>query len=201
MAATATRLTASPNFDEGNSLDTSMDDFERHEHSPALSIPSQHSGFRSSDESMSEAEDEEEASNGPWSPPAWKDSAREWYRHQPYSQHQPRASKSASASRSRETSHESYESALEEEGDDTTRPADIPLPRCSESPAKELLPPILKRSSSSPKPLPKLEEDHEHDLSPHPEAKPIDELSDQTDGNNNCERPLRTVPRLIFSLT
>ena len=152
MAATATRPSSSPAFDDRLSLDASMEDFEGNEHSPALSIPSQHSGFKSSD--GSESDHEEVASDEPWSPPAWRNihNTGGWYRHQPYTQDPPRHKDSKSASRSRETSRESYESALDEEGEETTRPADIPLPRGSLSPFKEGPPAPTKRESLSPAP-------------------------------------------------
>lgn len=158
MAATEIRLSSSPAFDDQMSIDASLEDFEGNEHSPALSIPSQHSGFKSSETGASSDRDEhasdqeDNTSDAPWSPPAWRhtnnNSAGGWYRHQPYSQDRPRPNKSKSASRSRGTSHDSYESANEDdlEGEDTTRPADIPLPRGSLSPAKD----IPSRRSASP---------------------------------------------------
>ena len=153
MAATVTRYSPSPAFDDRTSLDNSLEDFEHNEHSPALSIPSQHSGFKSSDGSASDQE--EVGSEEPWSPPAWRNthSVGGWYRHQPYPLDQHKPHKSASASRSRGTSHESYESALDEEGEATTRPADIPLPRTSLSPVRERSASPVKKESATPDPF------------------------------------------------
>lgn len=135
MAATRT---SPPTFDDHASLSASLEDFEHDEQrSPLFGLPSQHSGFKSSDES--EPESEAARSEGPWSPPAWrsKNTAGGWYRHQPYAQDNKNLKVSMSASRSRDTSPQ-YESA-EEEGD-RTMPANIPLPRGSMSPIKERSP-------------------------------------------------------------
>ena len=184
MAATAVRLTASPHFDD--TMETSLDEFDRNQHSPALSIPSQHSGFRSSDASMSDREDEE-VSNEPWSPPAWRGSAKQWYRHQPYPIERTRSSHSASASRSRETSHESYESAVGEDGDDTARPQDIPLPRTSESPAKEFPNSVVQKHSSSPDPFSGL--GLAEDVAPI--TSPYDDRPEEGEAKDNCMAALQ----------
>ena len=124
-------------FDDHASLSASLEDFEHNEPaSPAFRLPSQHSGFKSED---SEPENESN-SEEPWSPPAWKNppSSHGWYRHQPYLQQSMNSRPSASPIKSRELSPE-YESAMEDEGD-YTLPANIPLPRDSISPAKEIPP-------------------------------------------------------------
>ncbi|MCJ1301238.1 hypothetical protein MMC08_004037 [Hypocenomyce scalaris] len=124
-------------FDDHPSLSASLEDFENNENaSPLFRLPSQHSGFKSDD---SEA-DVESNSEGPWSPPAWKqqNTGSGWYRHQPYQQGNPDPRSSGSPSRSREMSPK-YESAREDEGD-VTIPANIPLPRGSMSPVKERSP-------------------------------------------------------------
>lgn len=124
-------------FDDHPSLSASLEDFEHHENrSPLFGLPSQHSGFKS-DESEADAESNSE---GPWSPPAWRqpNPAGGWYRHQPYPQKNQSLKPPASASRSRDTSPQ-YESAREDE-EDLTIPANIPLPRGSLSPVKERSP-------------------------------------------------------------
>ena len=124
-------------FDDHPSLCASLEDFEHDENpSPVLNLPSQHSGFKSSD---SEA-DMESNSEEPWSPPptAWarQSTGDKWYRHQPYLE-SARSRSSASPEKSREMSPD-YESAQEDEGDgDYTLAANIPLPRDSLSPVKE----------------------------------------------------------------
>ena len=158
MAMAATHLSSPPPFDDRTSLTGSLDDFSNEEgeqRSPLFGLPSQHSGFRSSEESEQEQEEQESTSDSPWSPPmsAWRQptSAGGWYRHEPYVQNNARlqASKSVSASRSRETSPQ-YESAVEEE-EDTTMAAKIPLPRGSMSPMRES--PVRQRSlTASPGP-------------------------------------------------
>lgn len=153
MAAAATRLSSSPAFDEHNSLDESMDDFgQSNRTSPMFGLPSQHSGFKSSEEESSD-QGEDVVSEEPWSPPAWRSTnpAGGWYRHQPYPQDEQKSRPSASASRSREASHESYASAVEEEDDDDTKmPGQIPLLKKSQSPAKEQLPIKTEDRSTSP---------------------------------------------------
>ncbi|KAL9103386.1 MAG: hypothetical protein Q9163_001562 [Psora crenata] len=138
------RLPSPPPLDDRTSLTGSLDDFsnEGEQRSPVFGLPSQHSGFRSSDESEEEQEVGEAASdNSAWSPPmsTWRQptSAGGWYRHQPYTQNPThlKASKSGSGSRSRESSPQ-YESAVEDE-EDTTMAAKIPLPKGSMSPVRE----------------------------------------------------------------
>lgn len=151
----ATRTAPSPIFDDHASLSASLEDFEHDEQrSPLFGLPSQHSGFKSSEEEESE---EEAVSEEPWSPPAWRQNnpAGGWYRHQPYPQDNPHLKSSASVSRSRTTSPK-YESAMEDGGDDTTMPANIPLPRGSVSPVKERSP------SPSPTPYPEGGQDFGH---------------------------------------
>ena len=189
MAAPATRLSKSPTFDDHISLDASMEEYDRNEHSPALSIPSQHSGFKSSEGSVSEHEDER--SEAPWSPPAWRNtsSVGGWYRHQPYSQDQTKYHTSKSASRSRETSHESYESAIDEEGDDTTRPANIPLPRGSMSPVREIPHSPIKKESRSPTPF----LDAPKDMSAVNDGGGLHGEETSESPNNNCLCYLDTI--------
>ena len=132
------RMGTSPHeiYDDHPSLSASLEDFENNDRSPVFGLPSQHSGFKS-EESESE---EEVVSEEPWSPPAWRqqNAAGGWYRHQPYPHDKNLLKASVSASRSRGTSPQ-YESAQEEE-EDVTVPANIPLPRGSMSPAKERSP-------------------------------------------------------------
>lgn len=121
-------------FDDHPSLSASLEDFENNENaSPLFRLPSQHSGFKS-DESEADVESNSE---GPWSPPAWKqqNTASGWYRHQPYQQNILDLRTSGSPSKSRDSSPK-YESAREDEAD-LTIPANIPLPRGSMSPVKE----------------------------------------------------------------
>ena len=135
MAATAGRLTASPAFDD---LDNSIEDFTRDDQgSPLFGLPSQHSGFKSSEGETEE--DDEVVSEEPWSPPAWRtgNPPPTWYSHRPYSPDGDRSRHSGQDSRSREASHESYASAVEEDEDVTKKPWDIPLPRGSPIPARE----------------------------------------------------------------
>ncbi|KAI4086025.1 MAG: hypothetical protein Q9206_002710 [Seirophora lacunosa] len=123
-------------FDDHPSLSASLEDFEHNDRSPTFGLPSQHSGFKS-DESDPEVDC---ASDGPWSPPAWRRQTADaaWYRHQPYAQNCRLLKPSKSPSRSRTTSPR-YQKAEEAEGD-TILPASIPLPRGSMSPAKEQSP-------------------------------------------------------------
>ena len=86
-------------YDDHPSLSASLEDFEHNERSPVFDLPSQHSGFKSEN---SESE-EEEVSEGVWSPPAWRhhNPAGGWYRHQPYPQDNTMLKPSTSASQSR----------------------------------------------------------------------------------------------------
>ncbi|KAI4290518.1 MAG: hypothetical protein L6R35_000209 [Caloplaca aegaea] len=120
-------------FDDHPSLSASLEDFEHNDRSPTFGLPSQHSGFKS-DESEPEADC---ASEGPWSPPAWRRQTADaaWYRHQPYAQNPRLLKPSKSPSRSRNTSPQSH--CAEEAEGDTILPASIPLPRGSMSPVKE----------------------------------------------------------------
>lgn len=124
-------------YESHPSLSASLEDFETNEQaSPVFRVPSQRSGFKS-DESEADAASNSE---GPWSSPGWRrsDAGSGWYRHQPYLQDGPNMRFSASGSRSRETSPK-YESA-EEDKEDMTIPANVPLPRGSSSPRKERSP-------------------------------------------------------------
>lgn len=171
MAAT---YTSPPPFDDHASLSASLEDFEHEEpRSPLFGLPSQHSGFKSSEES--EAESEGVKSEGPWSPPAWRsnNAAGGWYRHQPYAQDRQKSRASLSASRSEQTSPQ-YESA-EEEGE-TTMPANIPLPRGSSSPAKERSP------NTSPN------HDQEPDFSP--DSEEAEATVTVPEPHNNCLLPV-----------
>ncbi|KAL9016253.1 MAG: hypothetical protein Q9185_006393 [Variospora sp. 1 TL-2023] len=120
-------------FDDHPSLSASLEDFEHNDRSPTFGLPSQHSGFKS-DESEPEADC---ASEGPWSPPAWRRQTADaaWYRHQPYAQNPRLLKPSKSPSRSRNTSPQSH--CAEEAEGDTILPASIPLPPGSMSPVKE----------------------------------------------------------------
>ena len=141
---TANREGSPPLYDDHPSLDASLTDFEHNERSPVFGLPSQHSGFKSSEESDSE---DEPVSEEPWSPPAWRQqtAAGDWFRQKPFPDPKDNTllKPSTSASRSRGTSPQ-YESAQEDE--DLTVPANIPLPRGSMSPVKE--------ASPSPSPFP-----------------------------------------------
>ena len=173
----ATNAQESPQlYDDHASLSASLEDFEQSPRSPMFDLPSQHSGFKS-EESESEDEPASELSGEAWSPPAWRQqkSAGGWYQHQPYAQDNNLLKASASASRSRGTSPR-YESAQEDE-EDITLAAKVPLPRGSASPVKERSPsPILEKESklSSPSPYleggqdfsPKIEETGQADVVP-----------------------------------
>ena len=179
MAAAATRLSSSPVFDDRHSLDDSLEDFgQGDQSSPLFGLPSQHSGFKSSEEETSD-QDEDVVSEEPWSPPAWRSSnpAGGWYRHQPYPQDDQKSRHSASASRSREASHESYASAVEEDDDDTKKPSQIPLPQASNSPAKEHSP--IKSEDRSTSPYPEGEQDFSPTFGREEDTAAIPE-------NNNC---------------
>ena len=159
-------------FESHPSLSASLEDFENNENpSPVFRVPSHHSGFKS------EESDADVASNssGPWSPPGWRpsDAGSGWYRHQPYAQvsPSPKLRFSASGSRSREASPQ-YESA-DEDKEDYTIAANIPLPRGSLSPVKEDSP-VRERS---PSPAPVNDEDTE---------KKVKEESVVPDDPNNC---------------
>ena len=123
-------------FDDHPSLSASLESIEdQHNRPPMFGLPSQHSGFKS--EPSSDVEDD--LSNGePWSPPGFsghKRSGSGWFRHDPYGEgNRLNLKPSLSPQRSRHTSPE-YQDA--EEGDeDLTIPANIPLPRGTESPLK-----------------------------------------------------------------
>jgi hypothetical protein len=174
MMASNRRAASTDLFESHPSLSASLEDFENNENpSPVFRVPSQHSGFKS------EESDADVASNssGPWSPPGWQpsDAGSGWYRHQPYAQisPSPRLRSSASGSRSREASPQ-YESA-DEDNEDHTLPANIPLPRGSLSPLKEGSP--AKERSPSPAPVDNKETDTE---------KKIKEESAVPDDLNNC---------------
>ncbi|KAL9622327.1 MAG: hypothetical protein Q9160_003338 [Pyrenula sp. 1 TL-2023] len=136
-------------FDDHPSLSASLEDFEDNpERSPMFGIPSQHSGFKSEAE---ESEADAESSNGsPWSPPGFQKhrslgSGSGWFRQDLYGAQRDRLDlrPSNSPSISRQSSPE-YQDA--EEGDiDLTIPANIPLPRGTDSP--------LKGRSPSPAPV------------------------------------------------
>ena len=161
-------------YDDHPSLSASLEDFEHDERSPVFDLPSQHSGFKSEN---SESE-EEEVSEGVWSPPAWRqhNPTGGWYRHQPYPQDNTMLKPSTSASRSRGTSPR-YESAQEE--DDLTVPANIPLPKGSLSPVKDRTP--------SHSPAPNNEEDPDENFleAEEPIAMP--------ESHNNCVLPCKIV--------
>lgn len=183
MAAAATRLSSSPAFDEHNSLDDSLEELGHGDQSsPLFGLPSQHSGFKSSEEESSEQE-EDVVSEEPWSPPAWRSSnpAGGWYRHQPYPQDEQKSRHSVSGSRSREASHESYASALEEEDEDTKRPSEIPLPKGSHSPAKQQSP--VKHEDRSTSPYPQGEGDFGPKFGEQEDALVVPE------NTNNCSPP------------
>ena len=192
MAAAATRLSSSPAFDDHNSLDESLEEFgQGDQNSPLFGLPSQHSGFKSSEEESSDQE-EDVVSEEPWSPPAWRSSnpAGGWYRHQPYPQDEQKSRQPASASRSREASHESYTSAVEEDDEDTKKPSQIPLPKGSQSPAKHQSPIKSEDRSTSPYP------EGEREGSPKFEAQ--EDALAVPESTNNCARLLCPI---ISSLT
>jgi hypothetical protein len=65
--------------DSNASLGASMDDFEAREFSPTIpDLPSQHSGFRSNNNS----EYSESSSRRSYSPPAWRKAGSGWFKHQ-----------------------------------------------------------------------------------------------------------------------
>ena len=180
MAATATRLSSSPAFDDRHSLDDSLEDFGQGEgSSPLFGLPSQHSGFKSSEEETSD-QDEDVVSEEPWSPPAWRSSkaAGGWYRHQPYPHDDEKSRHSASASRSREASHESYASAVEEDDDNTRKPPQIPPPKPSISPVNGHAP--IKNEDRSTSPYPEEDQDFTPKFRGEVDAVAIPE------NNNNC---------------
>lgn len=168
-------------FDDHPSLSASLEDFEHHENrSPMFGLPSQHSGFRSESEA-----DAESSAGEPWNPPAFRkpQTSSGWYRHQPCQQLSSRLQNSASPPRSRETSPQ-YESAQEDEEDhnDVTLPANIPLPRGSVSPAKE--------RSPSPSPYPESKEEFGRKFGEREQAVTV------PDHPNNCKRtPLARLSR------
>ena len=187
MAAAATRLSSSPAFEDQNSLNESLDEFGHgDQNSPLFGLPSQHSGFKSSEEESSDQEDDV-VSEEPWSPPAWRSSnpAGGWYRHQPYPQDDQQSRHSASASRSREASHESYASAVEEDDEDTKKPSQIPLPKGSQSPAKEQSP--IKAEDRSTSPYPEGEQDFSPNFGEREDALAVPE------NTNNCLPPLYSI--------
>jgi len=182
-------MSASPLFDDHASLPASLEDFEDEEQrSPPFGLPSQHSGFKSSDES--DSEEEEVVSEEPWSPPAWRqnNAAGGWYTHQPYPQDNQVLKPSRSPSHSR-TSSPIYESAHEDdEEEDTTMAANIPLPRGSVSPVKEQSPekqasPVKERSPSK-SPYPEADQDFGNKFGESEVAVPVPE------NPNNCLPPL-----------
>lgn len=140
MTATARYDDMNDGYDDHQSLSASLEDFEEQRNrSPLFGLPSQHSGFKSD---VEESEPEVESSNGePWSPPGLQrrntggGGGIGWYRHQPYNSiDRIRLRPSLSPSRSRETSPQ-YEDAVEGD-EDITIPANIPLPKSTDSPMK-----------------------------------------------------------------
>ena len=191
MAATATRLSSSPAFDDRRSLDDSLEDFGHGDQSsPLFGLPSQHSGFKSSEEESSD-QDEDVVSEEPWSPPAWRSTkpAGGWYRHQPYPQDDQKSRHSASASRSREASQESYASAVEEDDEDTQKPSQIPLPKGSYSPAKEHTP--IKSEDRSTSPYPEREQEFSPKCGAEDDTVAVSE-------NNNCSLLLFSSIRCLY---
>ncbi len=166
-------------YDDHPSLSASLEDFEHNERSPVFDLPSQHSGFKSENSES----DEEEVSEGVWSPPAWRqhNPAGGWYRHQPYPQDNTVLKPSTSASQSRGTSPR-YESAKEE--DDLTVPANIPLPKGSLSPVKGRTP------SHSPSPNNKEDLDEQF--------LEVEEPTVMPESHNNCVLPCNSVIRILL---
>lgn len=188
----AARLASPLSIDDRASLTGSLGDFSDSDkqQSPAFALPSQHSGFRASEPSDSgndeDVMDDIASDDSPWSPPAWRQpaSAGGWYRHQPYS-HDVERLKSQSASRSRATSNGLEDGGEEEEDDqDATLAAKIPLPRGSTSPvrgtpARESE--ARERSRSAKSPSPKAEDDDDA------EVKATDKtLATPVQSPNNC---------------
>lgn len=131
---TAVRNDTLDNMYDHPSLDASLEDFEHADQpSPTFRVPSHHSGFKSED---SEA-GVDSSSEPPWSPQAWRRSTASsgWYRHQPYLRDSSHLRSSTSPMKSRDSSPK-YESAQEDDND-VTLAANIPLPRGSLSPNKE----------------------------------------------------------------
>lgn len=133
-------------FDDHPSVTASLEDFEepQAERSPLLfDLPSQHSGFRSGREDLSDVDDRSSV-GAPWSPPGFRRSNTSaiggsgWFRHDPYSARR-RLRPSQSPSRSRQTSPE-YQDAMEGEDEDITLAANIPLPPGIDSPVKDRSP-------------------------------------------------------------
>lgn len=177
-------------FDDHPSLSASLEDFEdNQDRSPLFDIPSQHSGFKSEREESESGEQDAASSNGsPWSPPGFQKhrslvSGSGWFRHEPYGIPRDRLNlrPSKSPSGSRQTSPE-YEDA--EEGDlDPTIPANIPLPRGTDSP--------LKGRSVSPMPTGDNGDNRDNRDNEDEIAEAIDaideERADAADVSTNCK--------------
>ena len=122
-------------FEDHQSVDATLSDYEEQERR-FPEVPSQHSGFRSDNESET---DDHSSAGAPWSPPGFRTrnaGASGWFRQDPYGRFNLRPSQSPS--RSRQTSPE-YQDAQEGDGDITIA-ANIPLPRGTDSPMKERSP-------------------------------------------------------------
>jgi hypothetical protein len=161
MMATARRLDSPElTFEDHQSVDATLSDYEEQERR-FPDMPSQHSGFKSENES--EIDDQSSAGTGaPWSPPGFRTrhpGASGWFRQDPYGRFNLQPTQSPN--RSRQTSPE-YQDA--QEGDnDITIAANVPLPAGTDSPVKE--------------------------RSPEPEAPPDDFSTpepDAVDNTNNC---------------
>ena len=177
MATTATRIRSMDSmYDTHPPLSASLEDFEHGERpSPVLRLPSHHSGFRS-DSSEAGADS---VSSGPWSPPGWRGttSSSAWYRHQPYLHESAVANSSTSPRKSREASIRHGSTGVHDEDDPTLQAANIPLPRGSLSPTKDMSPGpeenFRKREQSSPE-----------------FSRPRKETLAPPENTNNCVLPL-----------
>ncbi|KAJ9198911.1 hypothetical protein DTO164E3_5001 [Paecilomyces variotii] len=155
-------------FDDHPSLDASLEDFEANSNNvhrtPLFGLPSQHSGFRA-EESDGDATS---TAGEPWSPPGFRRHdyvpGSGWYRHQPYSRKEdndrlelkPPVRDSPSQSREPSPQYEDAQEGPTSPGKDAAQvgelgdisiPANVPLPKGTDSP--------LKGRSPSPTPAPR----------------------------------------------
>lgn len=162
MAMMAAARIDSPDltFEDHQSVDATLSDYEEQErHFPDM--PSQHSGFKSDNESEV---DDHSSAGAPWSPPGFRArnagaNASGWFRQDPYGRFNLRPSQSPS--RSRQTSPEYHDA--HDVDPDITLAANIPLPTGMDSPLKERSP--------------------EPEALPDPFATPE---SDEVQNKNNC---------------
>ena len=125
-------------FDDHPSLCASLEDFEQNENrSPVFGLPSQHSGFKLDGSEADGDGDADSNPERPWSPPAWRkqSTAGGWYRHQPYASQTQALKPSFGPARSKEANPLCRN--VKDDELDINIPANIPLPRGSQTPAKE----------------------------------------------------------------